>query len=72
MPRAGKADLIAAIDALEREQRRVAGQLQGLRELVDRLPADDAAPAAAVCPHDGLRFPTAARLEEHLANVHAA
>ena len=73
MSRAGKGDLLAAIDELEQQQRRLAGLIQGVRDLAQQLstaPAESG--AGAVCPHDGLRFPSEERLQEHLANVHAA
>jgi hypothetical protein len=73
MSRAGKAELLAAIDELEQQQRRLASLIQGVRDLAAQLssaPGESA--VAAVCPHDGLRFPSEERLQEHLANVHAA
>jgi len=73
MSKVGKAELLTAIDELEQQQRRLAGLIQRVHELAQQLPgAVDEASAGAVCPHDGLRFPSEERLQEHLANVHAA
>ena len=74
MSKVGKADLLTALDELEQEQRRLAGQIQRVRELAQQLPGTvaDETSAGVVCPHDGLRFPSEERLQEHLANVHAA
>ena len=71
--RVGKAELISAIGELEQEQRRIAGRISALRELAAQLPGGAAETPAVgvVCPHDGLQFASEARLEEHLANVHA-
>ena len=73
MSRVGKAELLTAIDELEQQQRRLAGLIQRVRDLAQQLPGtNDEAIAGVVCPHDGLRFPSEERLQEHLANVHAA
>ncbi len=74
MAKVGKTELLSAIGELEQEQRRLAARIQALRELAAQLPgaAEEAHATGAVCPHDGLRFPSQARLDEHLANVHAA
>ena len=74
MAKIGKAELIAAIGELEQEQRRIAGRITALRELAAQLPGGTAESpvAGVVCPHDGLQFASEARLDEHLANVHAA
>jgi hypothetical protein len=71
--KAAKADLLSAIDELEQQQRRLGGLIERVRELAEQVAGTPAeASTAVVCPHDGLRFPSVERLDEHLANVHAA